>query len=69
VTAVPAVIVPMVQVPELYTPRLGVADTRVSPAGRRSWTVTPVAVSGPPLVRVIVNRTVSPTAGLELLES
>jgi hypothetical protein len=35
----------------------------VSPAGRRSVTVTPVAASGPPLLRVTVNVMVSPTFG------
>src|SRR5262249_58836736 len=45
----------------VYVPRLGVADTKLRPAGRRSWTETPVAVFGPMFVRVTVNVTTSPT--------
>src|SRR5262245_50387807 len=57
--------VPTVQTPValLYVPRLGVARMNVSPAGRRSLTVTFVAVFGPWFVRVSVNVTVSPTFG------
>jgi hypothetical protein len=44
-----------------------VADTNVSPAGKRSCTVTLVAVSRPRLVRVTVKVTVSPTLGVALL--
>ena len=45
-------------------PWLGVADTKVSPAGNRSVTCTPVAASGPLLVSVTVKVMVSPTLGV-----
>jgi hypothetical protein len=56
VCGVVVVTVPTLQAPValLYVPWLGVADTKVSPAGSRSCTVTPVAGSGPWLVRVTV---------------
>src|SRR5262249_27255043 len=47
----------------LYVPWLGVADTKLSPAGSTSWTVTLVAGSGPLSVRVTVKVMVSPTLG------
>src|SRR5262245_36032338 len=58
--------VPTSQTPVLglYAPRLGFDDTSVSPAGKRSFTRTPVAVFGPALVKVIVNVIVSPTLGV-----
>ncbi len=37
-----------------YVPWLGVADTKVSPAGRTSWRVTFVALLGPWSVNVMV---------------
>ena len=42
-------------------------DTKVKPAGKRSATLTPVAASGPVLLSVTVNVTLSPTLGLALL--
>ena len=48
-------------------PWLGVADTNDKPAGSRSVTSTPVAASGPALVRVTVNVITSPTFGVGLL--
>src|SRR5262245_64490869 len=50
-----------------YVPWLGVADTKVRPAGRRSVTSTPVASSGPLLVNVTVNVIWSPTFGVASL--
>src|SRR5262245_33327369 len=65
----PALTVPTAQVPValVYVPWLGVADTKVSPAGSRSSTATLVAASGPLLVRVTVKVTVAPTLGVGLL--
>src|SRR5262249_20874774 len=51
----------------LYVPWLGVADTKVSPAGKRSLTRTLVAGSGPRSDRVMVKVTVSPTLGVASL--
>ena len=48
-------------------PWLGLADTKVSPAGSRSVTCTPVAASGPLLVSVTVKVIWSPTLGVGLL--
>ncbi len=50
------VTVPTAQIPltASYVPRLGVAMTNVTPAGRRSVTCTPVAASGPLSVSVTV---------------
>src|SRR5262245_54020042 len=49
VCGVPGLTVPAVQTPVvlLYVPWLGLAETKVSPAGSRSVTCTPVAVDGP----------------------
>src|ERR1044072_3714740 len=44
-------------VPEVYVPALGVAETKQSPAGRRSVTTTFVALVGPALVSVSVKVT------------
>ena len=48
-----------VEVP-VQLPRVGAADTRVSPAGRASLTVTSAAADGPALETRTVYRTVSP---------
>ena len=49
-------------------PWLGVADTKVSPAGSRSFTATLVAESGPRLLtRVTVKVIWSPTFGVASL--
>jgi len=45
-------------------PWLGVAETKLSPAGNGSLTCTLVAVSGPLLCSVTVNMMVSPTLGV-----
>src|SRR3954466_2287447 len=67
--AAPLASVPTFQRPEVpsYVPALVVADTKVRPAGRRSVTCTPVAASGPLLVRVTVKVMTSPTLGVALL--
>jgi hypothetical protein len=44
-----------------------VAETNVSPAGKRSVTCTPVAALGPLFVSVMVKAMVSPTLGRALL--
>src|SRR5437870_13884583 len=54
-------------VPLLYAPWLGVAETKVKPAGRASCTVTLVAELGPASLSVMVKGIVSPTLGLVLL--
>src|SRR6516162_916381 len=59
--------VPTVHTPPEYVPWLGVALTRVRPAGKVSATLTFVASLGPVLLRVTVNVIVSPTLGLALL--
>src|SRR5262249_4647271 len=66
VCGAPGATVPTAQVPVAgsYPPWLGVADRKVKPPGSRSETRTPVAASGPALVRVTVKVTVSPTFGL-----
>src|SRR5262245_16343603 len=63
------VTVPTVQTPLVlsYEPWLGVADTKVSPAGSRSWIVTLLAESGPAFVSVTVKVIVLPTLGVGLL--
>src|SRR4051812_27135863 len=48
-------------------PWLGLADTKVRPAGSGSVIRTPVAVLGPLLVRVTVKVMVSPTLGVASL--
>ena len=66
---------PGLTVPTVHTPADGVvgalargrADTKVSPAGSRSVTCTPVAASGPLLVRVTVKVIWSPTLGVASL--
>src|SRR3954449_6813904 len=64
---------PIVQtpVPVLYSvPAAGDAETNVSPGGRTSLTVTPVAGLYPAaLLRVTVNVTLLPTVGVGLLTS
>ena len=50
-----------------YVPWLGMNETRVKPAGKRSATCTLVAMPGPRSVNVTVKATVSPTLGLALL--
>src|SRR5262245_15425752 len=69
VTDAPLPMVPTLHspVPAVYEPWLGVAVTNVSPAGRRSVTVTPVAVDGPVFVNVIVNVTLFPMIGIVAL--
>src|SRR5207302_6925608 len=54
VSEAPLATAPMFQtpVPLLYVPALGVADTKVNPAGSWSVTCTPVALDGPALVTV-----------------
>src|SRR5437763_807563 len=66
VNGVAVVTVPTVQMPvaDAYVPWLGLAVTKVNPAGSRSFTVTLVAESGPLLVRVIVKVMGSPTLGV-----
>src|SRR5262245_47894600 len=61
--------VPTAQAPVigLYDLWLGVAARKLSPAGRGSVTVTPVAASGPLLVSVTVKVMTSPTLGVGLL--
>src|SRR5262249_20272993 len=54
-------------VPLLYEPRLGVADTKFSPAGSKSATATLVATFGPRLLNVTVKVMLSPTLGAALL--
>src|SRR5437899_10727032 len=54
-------------VPLLYAPWLGVAETKVKPAGRASCTVTLVAELGPASLSVMVKVIVSPTLGVGLL--
>src|ERR1700674_2013471 len=51
----------------LYVPALGVAETKVSPAGSWSVTCTPVALLGPLLVAVMVNVTFVFRFGVALL--
>jgi len=51
----------IVPAPELYTPKLLTLVTLAKPLGSASWTLTPVAVFGPALATVKVNRTVSPS--------
>src|SRR6516225_7865964 len=58
--------VPTVHTPAAKDPWLGVALTRISPAGKASATVTLVAASGPWLVRATVKVTVLPTLGVGL---
>src|ERR1700704_2984713 len=62
---------PMFQtpLPAVYVPLAGVADTNVSPDGRRSVTCTPVASVGPRLWAVMVKVTLEPTSTLPLLAS
>ena len=48
-------------------PCVAVAETKVSPAGRRSLTRTPVAALGPLFCAVTVNVTFWPTFGVALL--
>src|SRR5262249_49075911 len=62
----PTTTVPTVHSPvlESYVPWVVVADTNVNPEGSRSVTWAPVAVSGPLLLSVTVNVTVSPTLGV-----
>jgi hypothetical protein len=69
VSAVPVLTVPTVHTPLIrtYLPRLGLADTNVSPAGSRSVTWTFVAASGPLFESVTVNVIVSPTFGVASL--
>ena len=55
-----------IPVPSLYAPSDGFELSNDSPAGRLSLTSTLLAASGPLLVRVIVNVTLSPTVGFEL---
>src|SRR4029077_20057471 len=64
VVTVPTVQIP---VPLLYVPWLGVADTKVKPAGKRSVTCTLVAELGPRSLNCTVNVMVSPTLGVALL--
>src|SRR5438132_905872 len=54
-------------VPLLYAPWLGVAETKVKPAGRASCTVTLLAEFGPASLSVMVKVMVSPTLGVGLL--
>src|ERR1700712_466121 len=51
----------MVIVP-LHEPWLGSAETRVTPAGSPSESITPVASEGPPFVTVRVYVSVCPTS-------
>ena len=55
-----------IPVPSSYAPSDGIELTNDSPAGRLSLTSTLLAASGPLLVRVTVNITLSPTVGFEL---
>ena len=48
-------------------PALGVAETKVNPAGSWSVTCTPVALDGPAFVTVMVKSTFEPTTALPLL--
>src|SRR5438876_160154 len=61
--------VPTVQMPValLYDPWLGLADTKLSPAGSRSVICTLVAVLGPRSLAWMVKVIVSPTLGMALL--
>ena len=65
----PLATVPTVHTPVAlsYAPCEGVADTKVMPAGNVSVTETLVAESGPALLTVTVNVTLSPMSGAALL--
>ena len=69
VACAPFARLPTVQRPvaEAYVPWLGFELTRLSPAGSRSVTWTPVPLAGPLSVRVTVKVIVSPTLGVGLL--
>ena len=58
----PLLTMPRFQIPEpaVYVPWVGVADTKVRPAGNWSITFTPVSVAGPLLVSVSVKVTLLP---------
>ena len=58
---------PILQFGALHVPVDGVALTKVYPAGKTSFTVTPVALLGPALLAVIVKVTLLPTFGVGLL--
>src|SRR5512147_1577133 len=62
----PAFRSPTVQtpVPETYSPLLGFADVKLTPAGRRSVTATPEELLGPLLASVTVKWIVSPVFGV-----
>src|SRR5262249_11289000 len=68
VATVPLATAPTVHRPVvlLYVPWLGVAPTKNRPLGSRSVTWTPLASSGPALLRVTVKVMVSPTLGCAL---
>ena len=51
-------------VPGVYTPWVAELETNVTPAGRRSVSSTPVAVSGPLFVTMTVYSIVSPSFGV-----
>src|SRR5204863_1568863 len=61
---------PIVQTPVTlsYVPKLGLAETKVRPAGSKSVTWTPVASEGPALKAVTVYVTGEPTMTVGLLE-
>ena len=68
VALAPLARVPIVQIPVLLLySAVGLADTKVSPDGRTSLTITLVAALGPLLVTFIVKTTFSPTVGVALL--
>jgi hypothetical protein len=58
---------PIVQLGAVHVPVEGVALTKVYPAGKISFTVTPVALLGPALEAVMVKVTLLPTFGVGLL--
>src|SRR5438270_801672 len=64
VSTLPTVQIP---VPLAYVPWLGLAETKLSPAGSASLTCTLLAAFGPLLLKVTVKVIVSPTLGVALL--
>src|SRR5262245_12066547 len=67
VRGAPGLTVPTVQTPPTYVPWLGVAETKVRPAGKRSCTLTFVAAFGPRLIWAPARLTVDLTLGVALL--